>query len=76
MVPVEVPLDNNTEWEADVTATLVVADVGLYQDLTDSVTVNRGSSTYDIVQCVRLISTTKGIFRLNIGNAGAASVNA
>lgn len=66
-VEVEVPVEMNTEWEADVTSGLVAADVGLFQDLTDSVTVNRGASTYDVVQCIKVISATKGIFLLNIG---------
>jgi len=66
-VAVEVPVEQNVVWTADVTSGLVAADVGLYQDLTDSVTVNRGASTYDIVQCVGVISTTKGEFILNVG---------
>jgi hypothetical protein len=66
-VAVEVPTEVGTVWTADVTSGLVAADVGLYQDLTDSVTVNRGASTYDVVKCVGVISTTKGLFELNIG---------
>ncbi|MCK9370268.1 hypothetical protein M0R04_10210 [Candidatus Dojkabacteria bacterium] len=67
LVEVEVPVEKNTVWEAAVTSGLVAADIGLYQDLTDSVTVNRGASTYDVVQCIKVISTTKGLFFLNIG---------
>lgn len=67
MVEVEVPVEKNVEWEADVTATLVVADRGLYCDLTNNLTVNRGASTYDIVQITRYISTTKADVILNIG---------
>lgn len=67
LVPVEVPVEMNTVWEADVTSGLVAADIGLYQDLTDASTVNRGASTYDVVQCVKVLSTTKGLFLLNIG---------
>ncbi len=67
LVAVEVPVEKNVVWEADVTSGLVAADIGLYQDLTDSVTVNRAASTYDVVQCVKVISTTKGLFYLNIG---------
>ena len=66
-VEVEVPVEKNVEWEADVTATLVVADRGLLCDLTDNLTVNRGASTYDIVQVTRFISTTKADVILNIG---------
>lgn len=69
-VQVIVPLDKNVEVEADVTSGLVAADVGLYVDLTDAVTINRAASTEDIAQCVRVISSTKGIFKLNIGGAG------
>lgn len=72
LVEVEVPVEKNTVWEADVTSGLVAADIGLYQDLTDSVTVNRAASTYDIVQCVRVLSTTKGYFFLNIGSDAIA----
>ena len=76
LVEVEVPVENNVEWEADVTSGLVAADVGLYCDLTDSVTVNRGASSYDVVQCVGVISTTKGRFILNIGVSGCGVIGA
>lgn len=66
-VLVEVPIEKEVLWTGDVTSGLVVADVGLYQDLTDSVTVNRGATLLDIVQCRQVISTTKGLFVLNIG---------
>lgn len=67
LVPVEVPVEMNVIWEADVTAGLVAADKGLFQDLTSSTHVDRGNSTYDVVQCVDVISSTKGEFILNIG---------
>lgn len=70
LVEVEVPIENNVVWEADVTSGLVAADVGLYQDLTNSLNVNRGASSYDVVQCVGVISSTKGLFILNIGTSG------
>lgn len=70
-ISVYVPEEKNVEVEADVTAGLVAADIGLYQDLTDSTTVNRSGSTQDVVQCVKVISATKGVFKLNIGGAGA-----
>jgi len=66
-VEVEVPVEKNVVWEADVTSGLVVADVGLYVDLTDGDHINRGATTYDIATCVKVISTTKGWFILNIG---------
>lgn len=76
LVEVEVPVEANVVWEAAVTSGLVVADRGLFQDLTDSVTVNRGASSYDAVQCVKVISTTKGWFILNLGIAGMGIVGA
>ena len=76
LVAVEVPVENSVVWEADVTSGLVAADVGLYCDLTDSLTVNRGGSSYDVVQCVKVISTTKGLFILNIGVAGMGIIGA
>jgi hypothetical protein len=66
-IPVEVPIEAGVEWEAAVTATLVVGDVGLHCDLTDQSTVSRASSTYDIVQITKFISTTKCWCILNIG---------
>ena len=70
LVGVEVPMEPYTEWEAPVTSGLVAADKGLYQDITDAVTVNRAASTLDVVQCIKVISRTKGIFHLNIGIFG------
>jgi hypothetical protein len=66
-VEVEVPVEKNVIWTADVTATLVAADVGLYCDLTDGATVNRAASVENVAFCTKLISTTKGEFILNIG---------
>jgi hypothetical protein len=68
-VPVEVPVEKNVVWEAPVTSGLVAADVGLLVDLTDALTINRGASTYDAAQVVKVISTTKGHFILNLGGA-------
>lgn len=67
LVEVEVPVEKNVVWEAAVTSGLVAADVGLYVDLTDAVTINRGASTYDIALVTGVLSTTKGLFILNIG---------
>ena len=67
-VPVEVPVERNVIWEAPVTATLVVADVGELVNLTDAGTVDRASSgTVAIGRCMKYISTTKGWFKLNLG---------
>jgi hypothetical protein len=68
-VPVEVPVEKNVIWEAPVTSGLVAADVGLLVDLTDAGTINRGASTYDAAQVIAVISSTKGLFRLNLGGA-------
>ena len=70
MVEVEVPVEQNVVWEAPVTSGLVAADRGLFQDVTDNLTVNRAVSTLDVVQCVKVISTTKGYFILNQGVNG------
>lgn len=70
-IEVEVDVERHVVWEADVTSGLVAADVGLYQDITSATHVARTASTYDIVQCVKVISTTKGLFFLNIGPNGA-----
>lgn len=61
-VPVEVPIEKYVEWEADVTSGLVATDVGLYVDLTDSLTVDRSASTVDALMCTGVISSTKGLF--------------
>ena len=66
LVDVQVPVEMNTVWIGDVTSGLVAADIGLFQDLTDSVTVDRSASTYNPVQCVKVLSTTKGEFLLNL----------
>lgn len=76
LVEVEVPVECNTVWEGDVTSGLVAADIGIYQDLTNSLTVNRAASSYDVVQCVKVISTTKGWFILNIGVQGMGIIGA
>ena len=76
LVAVRVPIENNVIWEGDVTSGLVVADRGLYCDLTDASTVNRAASSYDVVQCIHVISTTKGHFILNIGSGGMGIIGA
>jgi len=75
LVPIEVPVEMNVVWEAPVNVgTLATTSVGLYFDLDTADTgigVDQSASTYDIVQCVKYISTSKGYFVLNIGAAGA-----
>ena len=69
LVPVEVPIERMVEWEADVTSGLVAADIGLWVDATDSLTLNRGASSVDVAQVKSVISSTKGIVILNLGGA-------
>jgi len=75
-VPVEVPVEKYVIYEADVTSGLVAADRGLYCDLTDGATVNRAASTLDVVQCIEVISTTKGRFIINMGAEGLGVIGA
>lgn len=65
LIPVEVPLDKNVLWTADVTATLLTTDVGAEVDLTDAQTVNRAASTIDAVIIAGFISTTKALVTIN-----------
>jgi hypothetical protein len=69
LVPVEVPVEKNVEWRAPVTSGLVAADVGLLVDLTDAGTINRGASSVDAAQVRGVISSTQGIFVLNLMGA-------
>lgn len=65
LIPVEVPLDKNVLWTADVTATLVTTDVGAEVDLTDAQNVNRGASSVDAVIIAGFISTVKALVTIN-----------
>ena len=72
MVAVEVPVELNVVWEADMLSThaLVNTDQGTYMDLTtadDGLEVNAAVSTLNTCFCVGFISATKGKFVLNIG---------
>lgn len=60
-VPVDVPVERFTVWEADYTATLAAADIGIEIDLTDAGTANRGATSVKAVRTVGFISTTKGL---------------
>lgn len=62
LVPVIVPTERFTLWEADVTSGLVAADVLKEVDLTDNVTVNRGAGSVKAVRAISVISALKGIF--------------
>lgn len=69
LLPVIVPVEKHVEYEADVTSGLVAADIGLEQDLTDHLTVNRGASSVDVAKCVAVLSSTKGVFFLKINGS-------
>lgn len=62
LVEVEVPVERNTVWDADVTTGLVAADIMKEVDLTDGNNVNRGASSIKAVRPVVVYSTTKGQF--------------
>jgi len=61
-LPVIVPIEKHVVYEGTVTSGLVAADVGLEQDLTSAVAVNRGASSVDVVKCVKRLSATLGEF--------------
>jgi len=67
LVPVEVPVEKYVEWEADVTSGLLSTSPGVYYDITDGDHVATTATDYDVVQCTKYISATKGWFTLNIG---------
>lgn len=64
LVEVRVPVERNTIWEADVTSGLVATDIGAEVDLTDASTVNRAASSVKVVRPTRVLSTTKGYFKV------------
>ncbi len=74
LVEVEVPVEKNVVWKADVkVGTLVATSVGLYFDLTtadDGSGVDQTASSLDICWCVGYISASQGLFILNIGADG------
>ena len=74
LVPVEVPVEKMVEWRGPVTSGLVAADISLWVDLTDAGTINRAASTYDAAQVKSVISSTEGIFILNLGG-GTNTIN-
>lgn len=67
-VPVEVPAAKMVEWRSTGTA-LVASENGLWMDLSAAGAVDRAGSTYDAVQQKGIISSTEGIFVLNLGGA-------
>jgi hypothetical protein len=69
LVPVSVPLEKNVVWKGDTTATLVVGDVGLEVDLTDSLTINRAASSIKVAMVHGVLSTTLGLYLLKLNGA-------
>lgn len=67
-VPVQVPIEKGVLWKSTGTA-LVASENGLWMDLAAAGTVDRAGSTYDAVQQRDVLSTTEGIFVLNLGGA-------
>ena len=81
MIEIETPVELAVEWEADISGTLVLADVGLYCDITTAngttttTAVNRDASTYDIAQISGFISASKARVILNIGTLARLKAN-
>jgi hypothetical protein len=69
LVPVSVPVEKNVVWKGDTTATLVVGDVGLEVDLTDSLTINRAASSIKVAMVHGVLSTTLGLYLLKLNGA-------
>ena len=69
-VAVEVPVEKNVTWIADINSTLVTSDVGLYLDFCTGDTglsLDHGVTTLDHALVVQFISTTQGVVVLNCG---------
>lgn len=73
LVEIEVPVEKNVVWTADVTGTLAATDIGTYKDITagngttTTGSITQAASTYDIAQVVEFISASKAGVILNIG---------
>ena len=63
-IPVQVPIGPATV-RATVTGTFAATNLGDGFDLSDDVTVDAAANTYKVVNCVRFISATEGIFVIN-----------
>jgi len=79
LVEVEVPVENNVEWEVEIgdTHSIVAAeDLGVYADLYDACTITVSTSAKDVFRITKRVSSTKAIGVLNIGTSGFGSVGA
>lgn len=63
-IPVQVPIGPATI-RCTVTGTFASTNLGDGFDLSDDVTVDADANTYKVVNCVRFISSTEGIFVIN-----------
>ena len=70
-VKVAVPSSLWSEFEADVTGTLLTTSLGVQYDMSTAGLVNKAGTTYKVVTCVGFISTAKGRFILNSNMAFA-----
>lgn len=70
IVKIEVPRENNVEWEGTAGGALAQTHEGTYVDLTDSVTVNEGASSKKVIFVKKYISATRGRF-IFAGNLGS-----
>lgn len=66
-VPVFVPAEPGVLWEHGTTG-LSTSNEGSFYDITSSTSVNLASSTYNVLKCVRVLSSTVGYFELMIND--------
>jgi len=62
--PVMVPI-GPAQIRCTVTGTLAAVSAGMSYDMSDSVTVNAGATTYGVVTCTKYISATEGLFMIS-----------
>lgn len=60
-IAVKLPVERHAMFEADMTATVVAADVGLEVDLTDASTGNRGATSVKVIKIMKFLTTTKAL---------------
>lgn len=64
LLPIMVPRGPECQVRATASGALAATSVGVEYDLTDSVTVNEGSTSNPCVTCTKYISTTEGLFSI------------
>jgi len=66
-IPVLVPRNKASKMKCDdVDGTLVVADEGLFVDITNAESANRAASSTDVLLVEQYISATVGVFSINL----------